>query len=158
MKNGFMKRHFFFFALVLIALLSCNDDEGEVTGDLVGVWAGSDAEFRLDPDGLVPAFTLNEDTIPVQLDFKADGAVFLTDNNGARVSGTYGLSGRNLTLDIDYTYEFVELAGVYKVVELNGDRLTLQITKDGSYTDPDRNETYEGEVEATMNFIKQGSN
>ena len=141
-------------AVVCALIISCQN-EGEVKSTIVGTWYGSQADFRINPDGIIPAFTITEDTIPVQLDFKTDGSVYLTDNKGARTSGTYSLSGRNLTINIDYDFEFIGLGGTYHVEELTDSNLRIVITKDGEYTDPDSNQTVHGEVEATLYFKKQ---
>lgn len=141
-------------ALAILTLFACND-EGEVNSSIIGVWSGDRAEFKINPDGVIPAFTLNEDTIPVQVEFQGDGTVHLTDNDGARTSGTYTLSGRDLTLGIDYEFELIGLDGTYDVEELTDSNLRIKITKDGSYTDPDTNQTIEGEVEATLYFVRQ---
>jgi hypothetical protein len=110
---------------------------------------------RLNPDGIIPPFTVNEDNFPIQLEFKTDGVVILTDRNDQATTGTYMLEGRNLTVNIDYDFEFIAMGGVYEVEELTTSRLRVSIEKEGTYEHPDTGQKFDGKVKATLYFDRQ---
>lgn len=151
-----MKTNMIIAALLMLLVIACNED-GEVTSQLTGKWAGNKADFKVNPDGIIPAFTITEDDFPVHLDFKSDGTLVLTDDDGTSTSGTYSLSGRDLTININYNIEMIGLDGTYHVEELSDNTLRIRITKEGEYTHPDTNQEFEGEVEATLYFDRQAN-
>jgi hypothetical protein len=151
-----MKTKVLIAAFLMLVVFSCRED-GEVTSQLTGIWAGNKADFKVNPDGIIPAFTITEDNFPVQLDFKSDGTLVLTDDDGTTTSGTYVLSGRDLTIVINYNIEMIGLDGTYHVEELTQNNLRIRITKDGEYTHPDTGQQFDGEVEATLYFDKQSN-
>jgi hypothetical protein len=156
LKYRIMKTKVSIAVVLLLVAFSCSED-GEVTSQLTGKWAGNKADFKVNPDGIIPAFTISEDEFPVQLDFRSDGTLVVTDDDGATTSGTYALSERNLTININYTIEMIGLDGTYHVEELTDNSLRLRITKEGEYTHPDTNQQFEGEVEATLYFDRQSN-
>jgi uncharacterized protein (TIGR03066 family) len=145
-------------ALCVFAIIftSCNDD-AEITASIVGKWAGTEANFKINPTGVIPAFSLNEQPLNVQLDFKSDGKLILTDNKGVTQNGSYILSGNKLTINVDYTFELIELTGVYTIKELTTSTLSAEIERQGSYTHPDTGQQFDGTVIATLNFSKTGN-
>lgn len=139
--------------LIAVALTACKD-EAEITAAIVGKWSGREADFKINPSGIIPAFTLHEDEFPVQLEFKSDGKLILTDNKGVSKTGTYSQSGNQLTITIDYTFELIELSGTYQITELTNSALTAEIEKEGSYTHPDTGQQFDGKVTATLFFTR----
>lgn len=145
-------------ALLFFSLISaCRDEEPVINASVLGKWAGSNADFKINPSGIIPAFTLKEEEFPVQLEFKDEGVVILTDNDGASSEGIYSQAGDKLTIGIDYTFELIELSGTYQINELTNTRLELEIEKEGSYTHPDTGQEFDGKVTATLYFNKSGN-
>ena len=149
-----MKTNVVLAAVLMLVIFSCRED-GEITSQLTGAWAGNKADFKVNPDGIIPAFTITEDNFPVQLDFKSDGTVILTDDDGTTTSGTYSLSGRDLTININYNIEMIGLDGTYHVEELTQSALRIRIEKEGEYTHPDTGQEFDGKVEATLYFDRR---
>src|SRR5213592_2397105 len=87
--------------IMCLVLLSCKEDEPKITVTITGKWAGEKAEFKANPDGIIPAFTIPENELPVVLDFKNDGTLILTDKNSKNYTGTYQLNGDKLDINID---------------------------------------------------------
>ena len=153
-----MIRKFLLTGLVFITIVAagCKDD-ADISATIVGKWSGSDADFKINPSGIIPAFSLAEEELPVELNFSKEGKLTLMDNKGVTTSGSYVLSGDQLTIDIDYTFELIDLAGVYTVRELTNSDLSAEIEKDGSYTHPDTGQQFDGKVIATLNFTRAGN-
>jgi hypothetical protein len=141
--------------ICLIAFQSCDDDEKQVTAPIVGVWAGEKVDFNLNPDGIIPAFTISEDDFPVQLEFKANHALILTDNKGTSTAGSYQINGNSLNINIDYEFELIALTGTYEIEDLTSARLKASTQREGTYTHPETNQTFEGKVKATLFFNRQ---
>jgi hypothetical protein len=142
-------------AICLFALIfSGCDEDPEITAPIVGKWAGAGAEFKINPTGIIPAFKILEDDLPVVLEFKADNKLILTDKKGVNTTGTYVLSGDQLTINIAYTFELIDIGGVYSLKELTNTTLSAETTRQGSYTHPDTGQQFDGEVTATLNFSK----
>jgi hypothetical protein len=141
--------------ICLIVFQSCDDDEKQASAPIVGVWAGEKADFNLNPDGIIPSFTLSEDDFPVQLEFRNNGTLILTDNKGTSTAGTYEMSGNNLNINIDYEFELIALAGSYTIEELNSTSLKASTEREGTYTHPETNQSFEGKVKATLFFTRQ---
>jgi hypothetical protein len=139
--------------LFSIALTACKD-EPEITAPIIGKWSGQESDFKINPSGIIPAFTLHEDEFPVQLEFKTDGSLILTDNKGVNRNGSYVHSGDQLTINVDYTFELIELSGTYQINELTSSSLQTEIEKEGSYTHPDTGQQFDGKVTATLYFRK----
>lgn len=139
--------------LIVIALSACKD-EAEINAAIVGKWGGREADFKINPSGIIPAFTLHEDEFPVQLEFKSDGTLILTDSKGVTKNGTYSQAGDQLTINIAYTFELIELSGMYQIKELTSSALSAEIEKEGSYTHPDTGQQFDGKVTATLFFTR----
>lgn len=140
--------------LSLLLVVSCDDDD-EATAPIAGVWAGNKAEYRLNPNGIIPPFTITEDDLRLRLEFKNDGTLLLADEGNQTATGTYGLSGRDLTINISYQFEFIDMDGTYHVEELTTPRLRVSIEKEGTYVHPDTGEQFNGTVKATLYFDRQ---
>lgn len=137
----------------LLLIVSC-DDNDEVTAPIAGVWNGTKTDFRLNPKGIIPPFTITEDDFSIRLEFKSDGTLLLTDNSNQTTAGTYTLNARDLTINISYEYEFIGMEGTYHVEELTTSRLRVSIEKEGTYEHPDTGEQFDGKVKATLYFEK----
>ncbi|HEY0743259.1 MAG TPA: hypothetical protein VGD40_17445 [Chryseosolibacter sp.] len=145
-------------ALLFVSLISaCRDEEPVINATVLGKWNGSEADFKINPSGIIPAFTLSEEEFPVLLEFKAGGVVILTDNKGVKREGTYSQAGDKLTIEIDYTFELIELSGTYQINELTNTTLQLEMEKEGSYTHPDTGQEFDGKVTATLYFSRGGN-
>lgn len=140
-------------SVLAFALSGCKD-ETEITASVVGKWSGQEADFKVNPTGIIPAFTIREDEFPVQLEFKNDGSLILTDNKGAAHNGTYTHAGTQLTININYTFELIELSGVYKINELTNSTLEAEVEKEGHYTHPDTGQEFDGKVTSTLYFSR----
>ena len=140
----------------LVSLISCSNEKDELTASVVGTWSGDKADFKINPSGIIPAFTITEDDFAVKLEFKNDGTLLLTDNNQT-TTGTYIKSGNQLTININYTFEFIELAGTYLIEELSQANLRASIEKQGTYKHPDTGQEFEGKVKATLYFDRQAN-
>lgn len=141
--------------LVLLVLFSCKDED-EVSGSLIGKWYGNKSDFKINPDGIIPAFTKSEDNFPVQLEFKSDGTLILTDDKTS-TTGSYELNGQALTININYIVEFIGLDGTYAVEELTNSHLRVSIEKDGNYEHPDTGQKFDGTIKATLFFNRQAN-
>jgi hypothetical protein len=153
-----MKQRYHFAILILLvaALWGCKE-EAEITASIVGKWNGREADFKINPSGIIPAFTLHKDEFPVQLEFKSDGKMVLTDNKGVTRNGTYAQTSDQLTIAIDYTFELIELSGTYQITELTTTSLSAEIEREGSYTHPDTGQQFDGKVTATLHFTRVGN-
>ncbi|HEY0656816.1 MAG TPA: lipocalin family protein [Chryseosolibacter sp.] len=149
-QNRIVYTMLLFFTLVLSA---CKE-EAEISAPIVGKWNGQEADFKINPSGIIPAFTLNEDELPVQLEFKNDGKLVLTDKNGVSKNGSYNQSGQQLTITIDYTFELIDMSGTYTIKELTNTTLQAETEREGSYTHPDTGQQFDGKVTATLVFTR----
>lgn len=143
----------FFLSFIMIVITGCKEDPG-INAPIVGKWAGTTADFKINPTGIIPAFSLEEQALPVKLQFSNDGKVVLTDEKGLNESGTYTLAGDKLTLNIDYAFELIELSGTYTIKELTASNLSAETERAGSYTHPDTGQQFTGTVIARLNFQK----
>jgi hypothetical protein len=148
-----LSKYFFIGLLALIILGACKDDP-EITAPIIGKWSGQKADFKVNPSGIIPAFTLKEDQLLVNLEFKTDGTLILTDNKGITRTGTYLQNENQLNINIDYTFELIELSGTYILNELTSSNLQAEIEKEGSYKHPDTGQEFDGKVTATLYFTK----
>jgi hypothetical protein len=81
--------------------------------------------------------------------------VVLTDKKQTTTTGTYVLNGRNLTINIDYEFEYVNMSGTYLVEELTMQKLRASIEKEGTYKHHETGESFDGTVESTLYFDRQ---
>jgi hypothetical protein len=139
--------------IMCLVLLSCKEDDPKITVGIAGKWAGEKAEFKANPDGIVPAFTIPENQLPVVLDFKADGVLILTDKNNKNYTGTYQLNGDKLDINIDYKFEFIEFTGQYDISELTETKLTASTSRSGTFDVPNYGQ-FNGSIKATLFFNK----
>ena len=116
--------------LSILLLNACKDDT-EITATIVGKWSGERADFKLNPTGIIPAFTLHENQFRVQLEFKNDGSLLLTDNKGVTENGSYVLADDQVTISINYKFELMELAGTYTINTLTTTNLAAEIEREG---------------------------
>jgi hypothetical protein len=135
--------------IACVLILSCKEDKQEPFSSLVGVWSGNKADFKINPSGIIPAFTIHRDTFPIQLEFKTDGSVLLTKDSKS-TAGTYVLSGDQLTINIDYVFEYINMGGTYTVETLTQSNLSAFIEKDGKFKHPDTGQEFDGKVKATL--------
>jgi hypothetical protein len=140
--------------LSFLFFLSCDDDKDEVNASIVGTWSGNKADFKLNPDGIIPAFTVSEDNFPVMLEFKNDGVLILTDD-AQSTTGTYQLNGKKLTININYEFEFIGLSGIFDVEELTRAKLRASREEEGTYEHPDTRQKFDGKVKAFLYFDRQ---
>lgn len=145
-----------FAALCCILMLFACKDDSDVSASIVGKWSGNKADFKINPKGIIPAFTISEDNLAVQLEFKNDGTLILTDDQ-TTTSGTYQLNGRSLVININYTFEVIGLEGTYDVEELSRSKLRVSIEKEGNFEHPDTGQKIDGTVEATLFFDRQAN-
>lgn len=140
--------------LAFLFFLSCNDDKDEVNASIVGTWSGNKVDFELNPNGIIPAFTVSEDNFTMVLEFKNDGALILTDDNQA-TTGTYQLNGKKLVINIGYEFEFIGLSGTFDVEELTRTKLRASREEEGTFEHPDTGQQFDGKVKAILYFDRQ---
>jgi len=140
--------------LSFMFFLSCDDDKDEVNASIVGIWSGNKVDFKLNPKGVIPAFTVSEDNFSVVLEFKNDGALILTDDKQS-TTGTYQLNGKKLTINIDYDFEFIGLSGIFDVEELTLTKLRASREQEGTFEHPDTGQQFDGKVKAILFFDRQ---
>jgi hypothetical protein len=136
-----------------LMLLSCQEDEPKINVGITGKWAGEKAQIKANPDGIIPAFTLPENELPVVLDFRNDGSLILTDKNRKIYNGTYELNGDKLNINIDYKFEYVEFTGQYDISELTETKLTASTSRSGTFDVPTYGQ-FNGSITATLFFNK----
>jgi hypothetical protein len=144
------------YLLCLILLVSChkNEDDPGPLSPIAGVWAGNHAVFNLNPEGIIPAFNVTEDNFPVKLEFKTDGTLILTKGSTV-TTGTYQLNDRDLVINIDYTFEYLAMAGTYHIEALTPTELRASIEKNGTFKQPDTGQEFNGKVKATLYFDRK---
>ena len=141
---------------VWLLMASCADDEkGDISASVIGTWSGNKAEFKINPKGIIPPFTKTEDDFPIRLEFKNNGEVVLTDKNQTATTGTYQLNGRDLTINIDYEFEYINMSGIYLVEELTMEKFRASIEKEGTYKHHETGESFDGKVKSTLYFDRQ---
>ena len=148
------RNYYVLFALIFLVLASACKEDPEITAPIIGKWSGQKVNFKINPTGIIPAFTIQKDEFPVRLEFKTDGTLVLTDNKGISRTGTYTQTDTQLTINIDYTFELIELSGTYKLNQLTETNLQGEIEKEGHYTHPDTGQEFDGKVTATLFFDK----
>ncbi len=149
-----MKRANILLLLVAFVAMHCQDDEQTITADVTGQWKGKTATFKVNPEGIIPAFTLNEIALPITLDFQQDGKLNLTDSKDSVHVGTYSRTDNRINMSIPFKFEMIELSGEYEIEELTDTTLVVSTSRQGSYTHPDTGQKFDGKVEATFNFEK----
>lgn len=140
-------------ALVMCTISACKED-ADISAPIVGKWNGREADFKINPSGIIPAFTLHEDQLSVSLEFQSDGKLVLTDNAGVTKSGTYNQLGEQLTITVDYSFEMIPMSGTYTITELTNTSLSAETEREGSYTHPDTGQQFNGKVTATFSFTR----
>ena len=148
------RKHSLVPALLLMIIVSACKEDPEITAQIIGKWSGQKADFKINPTGIIPPFTVHEDELKVNLEFKTDGTLLLSDNKGISESGTYTQAGDQLTINIDYTFELIELSGTYQINVLTNTNLEAKIEKEGHYKHPDTGQEFDGKVTATLFFDK----
>lgn len=111
-----------------VALFACEEEEEPAS--IVGSWRGDEAVVEV-KYGLIPLYEDNRQVFDVTLVFNEDGTVVLTDNtDGTSSSGTYTLTGDNLTTDVDF--QLYDLAGpvTFNVKRLTDQRLELELDRE----------------------------
>jgi hypothetical protein len=139
--------------MMWLVLASCQEDEPKITVGIVGKWAGEKVQIKVNPDGIIPAFNVPENELPVVLDFRNDGSLILTDKNSKTYNGTYQLNGDKLDIDIGYKFEYIDFTGQYDISELTETRLTASTTRSGTFDIPDYGQ-FDGSITATLFFTK----
>lgn len=136
-----MKSHLILFFLFIV-LLSCKDDDEKFS--IIGTWDGDRSEVEV-MYGFIPVFEETDEEFDVTLEFREDGSVALT-RDGDTTEGTYTLSGKKLTTDVDL--QIYETSGTvtFDVIELSAKKLRLRLSEKRQANLPDY-----GNVELTIN-------
>ncbi len=138
---------------LFLVISSCKEDDEKIIASITGKWAGQTADFKVNPKGIIPAFTLGDNELPVVLDFRNDGTVTLTDKNNTTYPGTYELTDRKLNLAIGYKFEYIDLTGQYDIDELTEQNLTASTQRSGTFDFPNYGQL-DGSIKATLHFTK----
>lgn len=132
--------------LPLFAFVMVSCDEDEERASIVGSWTGDEALVEV-KYGAIPLYEDNREVFKVTLTFNEDGKVTLKDDtDGTTTTGTYTLSGDELTTDVNF--ELYDLSGplTFKVNRLTEQRLELQL-------DEQREANIQGYGDITIDII-----
>lgn len=122
--------------LVASFLISCKDDEPEITSSIVGKWKGDRSEVKVSY-GIVTLHEEEDDIFDVTLEFKEDGSVLFT-RDGTTTTGTYQLNGDQLTTNVDFQFQEVDIETLtFDVLEVSATKLRLELEQDQEVEVPD---------------------
>lgn len=117
-------------------LISCKDDEPEITSSIVGQWKGDRSEVKVSY-GIVTLHEEEDDVFDVTLEFREDGTVLFT-RDGTTTTGTYQLNGDQLTTNVDFQFQEVDVESLtFDVTELTATKLRLDLEQDQQVEVPD---------------------
>lgn len=131
-------KKYLYLPLFALGILSCSDDEEQAS--IVGSWSGDEAFVEV-KYGAIPLYEETREDFDVTLTFSEDGTVSLRDeSDGVTTTGTYTLSGDELTTDVDF--DLYDLSGpmTFKVSRLTDQRLELQLDEEREVDIPDYGE------------------
>ena len=117
-------------------LVSCKDEDPEITSSIIGKWKGDRSEITVSY-GFITLHEEEDDVFDVTLEFKEDGKVLFT-RDGTTTSGTYQLNGDQLTTNVDFQFDEVELETLnFDILELTPVKLRLDLEQDQEVEVPD---------------------
>lgn len=135
-----------------LVLLSCREEVKDFAS-IEGKWRGTLIEVQVKPFGLPIPFSDDDDSFSTLIEFKADGAMIVHEDQPA--TGTYQVIDDKLVIDIDLSIEGRELAGSYTLETLNESELVFfRKQKNEKLADPDGGPTLKGDVTITLHFRK----
>jgi hypothetical protein len=143
-----------FVATVLATLwlvASCKDD-ADITSSIHGKWQGTLAEVQVKPFGLPVPISRDVPSFTTEMEFTADGTMIVWDD-GHPITGTYVLTGDELTADIAYNIEDVDLSGTYTIETLTETSLVFTLRKRNVViADPAGGPNITGQITITLHF------
>jgi major membrane immunogen (membrane-anchored lipoprotein) len=120
---------FFLFAGLLL-VSACKDDDPEVTATVNGRWQGDESDIKV-TYGVVTLYQEHDAEFDAALDFKDDGTITVTRDDGTTTEGTYQLNGNQLTTDVDFQFEGIDISSItFDIIELTETRLRLHMDQD----------------------------
>ena len=123
-------------AALLLALMSCKDEDPVINSSITGSWKGDRADVKV-KYGIVPVHEETDEQFDATLEFRDDGTVSFT-KDGTTTSGTYELNGSTLTTNVDFQFEGVDIESMtFSVLELTATRLRLDVDQDQEVNVPD---------------------
>ena len=128
-------KKYLYLPLFALGMLSCTEDEEQAS--IVGSWSGDEA-FVEAKYGAIPLYEETRQDFNVTLTFSEDGTVSLRDeSDGVTTTGTYTLTGDELTTDVDF--DLYDLSGplTFKVTKLTDQRLELELDDEREVNVPD---------------------
>jgi hypothetical protein len=124
-------RILFYFLLLLVAgISSCRDNDMK---SVEGSWQGTGITSDLK---VTPGATSNFVSVPhfkSIVKFKKDN-VLTVEDGGITTSGTWSQDGERLSIAINFTYNNINLAGGYTVLESNNSVLRIHTERGGIFT------------------------
>ena len=145
----------FIIGMVLwLAIPACKDRDEKPLATIIGKWHGDKAEFNIKPEGFPVGIPYTLDDFTSVLEFKTDGTLTLIQD-GKSSTGTYQMEGKNLTININFIINDIDLSGTYTIKELTTSRLSGEITKAETVKDPNTGADVSGTIKATLYFDKE---
>lgn len=137
-------------SLLLMVALACSKD-AEITSGIEGKWRGTLAEVQVKPFGLPVPIKDDDPSFATRIDFNGDGSMVIWDDTNP-TEGTYNVNNDEVTVNIDYSIEDIELSGTYTIETLTGTRLVIYTKRDDTITHPDGGPSISGEIKVTLHF------
>lgn len=139
-----------FSVCALLMFTRCEEDE---TYSIVGTWSATKAEFEIEIAGIPIPIEFTEDDPSVEVVFREDGTVSITDDTGT-TNGTYSVDGKDLDTDLDFNTDFTSLEGEFKIKKLTQSTLILTSEQTGSGEDPETGDVLEGTFRTEITFSR----
>lgn len=137
-------------SLLLMLALACNED-AEITSGIAGRWQGTLAEVQVKPFGLPVSIKDDDPSFATRIDFNEDGSMVIWDDTNP-TEGTYNVNNDEVTVNIDYSIEDIELSGTYTIETLTGTQLVIYTKRDDTIAHPDGGPSISGEIKVTLHF------
>lgn len=139
-------------SLLILLAIACKED-AEITSGIEGKWQGTLAEVRVKPFGLPIPFKEDVPSFATRIDFNKDGSMVVWDDTSP-TEGTYNLNGDEVTVNIDYSIEDIDLSGTYTIEILTDTQLVIHTKRDDTITDPDSGQSMSAEIKVTLHFSR----
>ena len=141
------------FLIVLALAVACKDEEQKLA-PIAGKWRGTLAEISIQPFGIPVPISRKDETFDTEIEFRTDGTIVIYDGSQP-TEGTWQLNGDQLTTDVDFNTDFLELSGTYTVEILTQTTLVFYLEKENqTVTDPDTGQSISGDIRGTLHFEK----
>lgn len=137
----------------VLFLTACDKDEDPVDATITGLWKGDRSEVNI-RYGIIPVFDNEDEDFDVTLEFRADGTVLFTDEDGQQTTGNYEINGTRLTTDIEFQDDFELEEATFDIDELSNSKLRLSLEEERQLTVPQFGQV-DADVTAKLSFDRQ---